>query len=122
MDEKKVVASVERADKKAAAKIVKTAKKAAKTVKKATAKAAKKAAPKLSVKARLAKYLQAARVFRPLEIIYEKMGAKTPIAKAGVRGVLNRNFQDANSLFERNPANRGEYRLRGKSAVTTKAA
>lgn len=86
------------------------------------AKAPQKAKKPLSVKGKIINYLRAARVFRPLNIIYGKLDAKTAGAKAGVRGVLNLNFKGTDSLFERNPKNRGEYKFRGSKKVETKAA
>jgi hypothetical protein len=99
----------------------KKTKKAPKKAKKTTA---KKSAQPLSVKQKLIKYLRAARVFRPLVTIYAKVGAKTKIQKAGVRGVLNKDHKDhgLSSTFERNTENRGEYRIRGLKKVESKAA
>lgn len=99
-------------------------KKTKKALKKAKKTTAKKTAQSLSVKQQLIKYLKAARVFRPLRTIYGKVGAKTAIQKAGVRGVLNKDHKDhgLSSTFERNSENRGEYRIRGMQKVTDKAA
>jgi len=93
-----------------------------KTTKTPKTKAPAKAKKPDSVKAKLIQYLRAARVFRDLKTIYGKLEAKTAGQKAGVRGVLNRNFQNANSLFERNSENRGEYKFRGNKNVTSKVA
>lgn len=99
-------------------------KKTKKALKKAKKTTAKKTAQSLSVKQQLIKYLKAARVFRPLRTIYGKVGAKTAMQKAGVRGVLNKDQKDKgiSSIFERNTENRGEYRFRGLKEVESKAA
>ena len=96
--------------------------KAKKTVAKKPA--AKKTVQPLSVKEKILKLLRARRVFRDLKTIYAKVGAKTAIQKAGVRGVLNLDIKNhgISSTFERNTENRGEYRFRGVKKVETKAA
>lgn len=64
-----------------------------------------------SMKQRVVKVLENKEGFVKLEGIYEGVNAVTPTQKAAVRGILNRNCLEDNSVFERGE-NRTGYRLR----------